>query len=308
MLRSPPLTIQGCCPGGGNRYDYWRIAWRVWRSNPVLGVGAGNYARPYYERRATAEDVNQPHSLELQTLSELGLIGAFLLAAFIAGVAWGALRMRREAARSSLSRALMVGGLGVFVAWLVQTSVDWMHLLPGLTAIALTAAATLVRPQRGRRSPERTLAHARSACVLTGRPALALAASTVMVTLVVAGASLSRQGLSDLYRTRAQNELASHPAAALTNVNRSLGIDGDSVQSYYIKAAALARFNDAAAATDALDVALTREPGNFVTWALFGDLAVRERSFAQARRDYARAHQLNPHDETLRVVAVNPRN
>ena len=66
--------------GGGNRYDYWRIAWRVWREHPLLGVGAGNYARSYYEQRATTEDIEQPHSIELQALSELGLVGALLLA------------------------------------------------------------------------------------------------------------------------------------------------------------------------------------------------------------------------------------
>src|SRR6202035_1923347 len=50
--------------GAGNRYDYWRIAWDAWKRHPVLGLGAGNYARTYYEHRATIEAVDQPHSLE----------------------------------------------------------------------------------------------------------------------------------------------------------------------------------------------------------------------------------------------------
>ncbi len=206
--------------GAGNRYDYWRIAWRVWRSNPAIGVGAGNYPRSYYQQRATTEDIEQPHSVELQTLSELGLLGALLLACFIAGVGWGAVRMRRRAAHASLPRALMVGGLGAFAAWLVQTSVDWMHLLPGLTAIALVGAAVLLRS----RPAARTGAEVRSRSIdvdhgrpnvpraLTSRPALALGASAVVVTLVVAGASLSRQGLADLYRARAQHELDAQPS------------------------------------------------------------------------------------------------
>ena len=37
--------------GAGNRYDYWRIAWQVWKSHPLGGVGGGNYARSYFERR-----------------------------------------------------------------------------------------------------------------------------------------------------------------------------------------------------------------------------------------------------------------
>jgi tetratricopeptide (TPR) repeat protein len=293
--------------GAGNRYDYWRIAWRVWRAHPVLGVGAGNYPRSYYQQRATTEDIEQPHSIELQALSDLGIVGALLLAGFIAGVGWGALRMRRRAARSPLSRVLMVGGLGAFVAWLVQTSVDWMHLLPGLTAIALAAVAVLVQPPRRPPPAERRVVHSRVGRALTGRPAVALGASAVIVTLIVAGASLSRQGLADVYRSRAQSELAADPAAALTDINRSLGIDSDSVQSYYVKAAALARFDQAPAAEAALGQALKREPDNFATWALLGDIAVRERKLPQAARDYLRAHALNPRNPLLRELSANPR-
>jgi UDP-GlcNAc:undecaprenyl-phosphate GlcNAc-1-phosphate transferase len=293
--------------GAGNRYDYWRIASRVWRANPVLGVGAGNYPRSYYQQRATTEDIEQPHSIELQALSELGLVGVLLLAGFIAGVGWGAVRMRRRAAGSPLSRALMVGGAGAFVAWLVQTSVDWMQLLPGLTAIALAAVAVLVAPRRGPAPAETAAGHSRSRRALTGRPALAMGASAVIVTLIVAGASLSRQGLGDLYRSRAQGELGSHPAAALADVNRSLDIDPDSVQSYYLKAAALAHFDEAFAAEAALGKALALEPDNFATWALLGDIAVRERKLKQATHDYLRAHALNPRNASLAELALNAR-
>jgi Tfp pilus assembly protein PilF len=293
--------------GVGNRYDYWRIAWRVWREHPVLGVGAGNYPRPYYEMRATGEDIEQPHSVELQALSELGLVGALLLLGFLGAIGWGACRMRGRAAELQLSRGLLVAGLGAFVAWLAQTSVDWMHLLPGLTAIALAAVAVLIRPGSRPAAADRSLAHSPLRRALTGRPARALGASAVIVTLIVAGASLSRQGLADLYRSRAQSELDARPAAALTDVNRSLDLDSDSVQSYYVRAAALARFDEAPAAEAALRKALAEEPENFATWALLGDIAVRERKLGAAKRDYVRAHVLNPRNSTLRELALNSR-
>jgi UDP-GlcNAc:undecaprenyl-phosphate GlcNAc-1-phosphate transferase len=291
--------------GAGDRYDYWRIAWRVWREHPVLGVGAGNYPRPYYQQRATTEDIDQPHSVEFQALSELGIVGALLLASFIGGIGWGIVRMRPAAVRSPLSRALMVGGVGTICAWLAQTSVDWMHLLPGLTAIAIAAAAVLVRS----RSPQPTGAASRNSRLgnaFASRPALALGASAVLVTLVVAGASLSRQGLADLYLTRAQNELNAHPAAAITDANRSLDIDSDAMETYYVKAAALARFDQPAGAETALRQALAQEPDNFVTWTLLGDIAVRERRMGVAKRDYDRAYKLNPRNATLRALAANP--
>jgi tetratricopeptide (TPR) repeat protein len=291
--------------GAGNRYDYWRIAWRVWRENPVLGVGAGNYPRSYYQQRATTEDIDQPHSVELQALSELGVVGALLLACFLGGIAWGIARMRPAAAHSPLSRALMVAGVGAVVAWLAQTSVDWMHLLPGLTAIAIAAAAVLVRS----RSPQSAAAvsgYSQFGKAFTSRPALALGASAVLMTLVVAGASLSRQGLAEIYRSRAQHELDAHPAAAITDANRSLDIDSHAMETYYVKAAALARFDQAASAQAVLRQALEHEPNNFVTWTLLGDISLREHRIGAAKRDYTRAHRLNPRDTTLAELSRDP--
>jgi UDP-N-acetylmuramyl pentapeptide phosphotransferase/UDP-N-acetylglucosamine-1-phosphate transferase/tetratricopeptide (TPR) repeat protein len=290
--------------GAGNRYDYWRIAWRLWREHPLAGVGAGNYARTYYEQRATTEDVEQPHSLELEVLSELGVVGALLLACLLGGVVWGAIRMRRAASQSTVARALLVGALGAFAAWFVQASVDWMALLPGLTAIALSAAAVLVWPRAAVGAvvaPERPIAPLRGR-----RAAAALGASAVAVTLIVAGASLSRQGLADLYRSDAQRELARRPLAALRDVQRSLEIDRSSVTAYYVKAAALARFDQGLAAEAALGSALAREPRNFVTWVLLGDVAVRRGDLAGAARRYRRAHALNPRDPAIALLARTP--
>ena len=129
----------------------------------------------------------------------------------------------------------------------------------------------------------------------------------MLVTLVVAGASLSRQGLADIYRSRAQHELDAHPAAAITDANRSLEIDSDAMETYYVKAAALARFDQALRRPDGpRDRRSQHEPNNFVTWTLLGDISLRERTIGAAKRDYDRAHELNPRDLTLRALAANP--
>jgi UDP-GlcNAc:undecaprenyl-phosphate/decaprenyl-phosphate GlcNAc-1-phosphate transferase len=312
--RAPGSVNSRLLTGAGNRYDYWRIAWEVWREHPVLGVGAGNYARPYYRRRATAEDIDQPHSVELQALSELGLVGLLLLACLFVGVAWGAVRARRRVGGSELRLAIAICGLGMFTAWLLQASVDWMHLLPGLTAIAFAGAAALLWPRASAvpAAAERRAGEGEGPPLGTGRRArrrtlVAAGVSALVATLIATGASLSRQGLGDIYRSRAQDELSVRPAAALRDANRSLKIDSDSIRTYYIKAAALARFDQASAAEAVLSQALVREPRNFVTWALLGDIAVRERRLALARLDYMRAHRLNPRDAVLSQLAHNAR-
>src|SRR5207248_2784205 len=94
--------------------------------------------------------------------------------------------------------------------------------------------AILVWPRRAapaaRRAPAAQRPPGRLAGLLSRRPAVAAGAAAALIVLIAAGASLSRQGLAQLYRSRAQSELARDPAGALAGVDRSLEIDDDSPQ------------------------------------------------------------------------------
>src|SRR4051812_14224750 len=211
--------------GGGNRYDYWRVAANEFRSDELRGVGAGNYQPGYYANRRTSEDIQQPHSLELQTLAELGLVGAVLLAAFLVAVAIGFVRTARAAAHHPTARTVAVAAGGVFAGWLIQTSVDWLHLMPGLTAIALAAAAALlVRPGR-------------VAAASWGRSRIA--AVVLAAAIACAGAvTIAPRVLSLHARASAQRALADkQPRVAIADATRALDYDPDSVAALGLRAA-----------------------------------------------------------------------
>jgi UDP-GlcNAc:undecaprenyl-phosphate GlcNAc-1-phosphate transferase len=286
--------------GAGNRYDYWRVAWSAFAEKPVAGWGAGGYEVPYFQRRATTEDVRQPHSVELQVLSELGLVGGLLLAVLVAAVAFGGWRIARAGRADPRARTAAVATIGLCTAWLLHSSVDWIHLLPGVTALAVAAAAVLLRD---RSTAGTHAAAATTAAVRRPRPAAALA---VGVVLLIAGMSLTREVLADHFRASAQSALARDPVTALREVDRSLRLDAESVDSYHVKAAALARFGEAGPARAALLEATRRAPADFVTWALLGDLAVRTGDLSEAARDYGRASRLNPRDPGLRALSRDP--
>jgi UDP-GlcNAc:undecaprenyl-phosphate/decaprenyl-phosphate GlcNAc-1-phosphate transferase len=290
--------------GAGNRYDYWRIAWRAWRAHPLAGLGAGNYPRYYFQQRATTEDVEQPHSIELQALSDLGLVGGGLLGLLLIGAGWGAVRKGRDASRELRCRVPLVASVGAFAAWLAQTSVDWMHLLPGLTGLALIALAVIVMPGKDAAAPVGAAARGRPSsrsmtAVAGGRRWGALALALTVGALAVGGASLTRQGLAEGLERRAGRELAGDPTKAIKDADSSLKLDADALQTYYVKAAALARLGRAAQTEVTLRAALARQPESFVTWTLLGDVAKRQGDAAEARRDYARAHSLNPREQGL---------
>jgi tetratricopeptide (TPR) repeat protein len=214
--------------------------------------------------------------------------------------------MREAARRSPLEHVLMVGGVGVIVAWLVQTSVDWLHLIPGVTAVPLLIAAVVVRDRSPVAVPA-AVPQPPGRLRFATRPAVIAGAALAALALVAAGGSLSREGLADYFQHRAENALADNPLQAIREANRSLRLDSENPDTYYIKAAALARFDQADPAKATLEQALAKEPDNFVTWTLLGDLAVRRGHFAEAQRNYRRALALNPEDASLKALAKNPR-
>ncbi len=277
--------------GGGNRYDYWRVAWDQFRDEPLRGVGAGNYDRTYFLERRTTEDIRQAHSIELQTLGELGLVGGVLLVLFVGAVFVGLARRARAGRSDPRQAGLAVAAGGTFLLWLVHTSVDWLHLIPGLTGLALCAAAVLVGPW------------ARPQARGGGRLRIA---SVVVCALVVAiGAVLiGRSALADRYRSQGQELLSRDPVGALEKSRDALALNDESLPAYYLQAAAWARLGEYGPARAALVEATRREPHDFVTWALLGDLATRRGDWRQAAVDYARAAALNPRDRSIGALAV----
>jgi O-antigen ligase len=121
-----------------NRYAYWDVALRAFADEPLRGVGAQGWA-VYWLRYRTFEDFAQDaHSLELQTLAELGVIGAVLLLTFLGGVALAA----RDAWRAAPAQA--AGAIAAFVVYVAHSPLDWDWQMPAVTLIALVLAGLLV--------------------------------------------------------------------------------------------------------------------------------------------------------------------
>jgi hypothetical protein len=136
--RSAPLS------GGGarlvtlrsNRYDYWSVALRAFATEPLHGVGAGGWGVDWLRWRHVNEYVKDAHSLELQTLAELGVVGALLLLAVLVGVAL--------AARHALGlESAAAGPVAALTVYLAHSPLDWDWQMPAVTMIALILAGSL---------------------------------------------------------------------------------------------------------------------------------------------------------------------
>ena len=327
--------------GGGYRYDLWRISLDEFAGAPLGGVGAGNYADQYYERRHQLEDVTVPHSLELQMLAELGIGGAIGLL-LLAGAVLGAGLSSRRATLAGSDPALKIAALGMFAAWLAATSVDWLYDIPGLACMAMLAAAVLVVPAGPQgsgdadaapgelRDTAAAVAELRDpAAVAELRDAAAVAeprnpaagplapgrrGRRAQVTLVatlgllaLAAASLGRQYVAVLYSDSGKGLVAKQPVKALQTLRTAEQLDPWSLQTQYAVASAYARLNDYQAARAALLHAAQLEPANYVPPALLGDIATRAGEPAAALAAYRRALRLDPLEPSLRQAVDSAR-
>jgi len=133
-----------------NRSFYWDVALDQFTQSPLIGEGAGSFRTAWLEHRDGRQPAQNAHSLELETLGELGLLGALLLTALLGG-AWLASRTRRQHHPDLLVAS--TAGLLVFVS---HSSIDWDWQLPGVVLPVLALVATLISTDATTATPDRS--------------------------------------------------------------------------------------------------------------------------------------------------------
>ena len=127
-----------------NRGHYWRVAWDAFERHPVNGIGTGSFVVEWTRERGKDQFARDAHSLYVETLAELGVVGALLLLAFLGALGVATLRAARDAPQDATA-ALAAAVLAAFV---VHAGVDWDWEMPSvvLVPLILAAAAAYRRP------------------------------------------------------------------------------------------------------------------------------------------------------------------
>ena len=280
---------------GSNRYDFWRVAVDRFADEPVRGIGADNFQQDYLADRRSIEEPRYPHSVELRTLSQTGLVGAVLLGAALALALACALAARRR--RSGPGAAAAAAAVAVFAYWLVHGSVDWFWEFPALggAAFAMLGIAAGLWP----RAPRRTRPARRQGRPPAGR-AQPLVALALGVALAATAVSLAAPWLAERHIARAAETWPVAPRSAFERLDRAAGLNPLSARPDLVAASIALRLGDLRRAEERFLAALERSPREAYAHLELGLIAADRGRRGDARRHLARAIALNPRSDIPR--------
>ena len=127
-----------------NRDALWGVALDTFAEHPVTGVGSSGFAVEWLRERDEVDRALDAHSLYVETLAELGLVGALLLAAFLAAATAGIAR----SVRAGPGDPVLVACVAAAVAFFVHAGFDWDWESPALAITALVLVAASLNPPR----------------------------------------------------------------------------------------------------------------------------------------------------------------
>jgi hypothetical protein len=263
---------------GNHRYQLWGAAVDEQQTRPLAGTGGGTFEYWWAAHATNPGFVRDTHSLYLQSLGELGIVGLALIVAFLGAVLVGGARVALRASRHS--RPQLAAALAGCVAFCVSAAFDWVWQIPAiavaflLLASALAGAGVQSRSGGGLKLPWRIVG-----C------GVALAA-IVAIALPLASATLVRQSQD---QARA-DDLGAALASARSARNVAPGAAAPRLQEALVLEAG-GRLGEARAAAGA---ATRKESVNWRNWLVLSRIEAELGQAAPAVRDYRRARSLNP--------------
>jgi hypothetical protein len=267
---------------GESRYQFWSSAAREFSHEPITGTGSGTFAIWWPQDGDTGENVLDTHSLYMQTLGELGLVGLALLAAFIAlGLVAGTMRVLNTtlSERPSLAAALA----GSTAIW-VTSIFDWTWKVPVLPIASLLLIAALLT-SRATASP------AAKPWPIPARVGVAIASLVAIIAIAIplASTALIRQSQDAAQEGNVQG--------ALDDARSAQNVIPDAAGPRQQQALVLESAGDFDAAATAIAGATEKEPNNWRLWLVRSRIEAERGRAAAAVADYRTSRSLNPHGQ-----------
>jgi O-antigen ligase/polysaccharide polymerase Wzy-like membrane protein len=253
---------------GSNRYDFWRVAWDEFERHPIVGIGAYGWGNAYLLHGRSLETPQRSHSVELDALSETGVLG-FLL---IVGAGVLVLLTIGTKARGSLVAS---GALGSAAYFAVHTGGDWVWTIPAVGLPAFVIAGIALSEDRSSPLPRR------------------IAVPAGVVAVLAAVFAFSPPWLSARLVQRAYDQPTL--AAAQDDLRRARRLDPLAVSPLLAEAALV----DSPRDIPLLHRAVAKQPRNAELHFLLGLALVDAGQKEAAARELRTARAMSPRDQAI---------
>jgi hypothetical protein len=269
---------------GSGRWQFWAVASSEFQAHPLNGGGAGSWLSWWLQRGTLGPFFTQyAHSLYLESLAELGIVGLLLIGGFVVVAVVGAVRSALSLRSGEVAAAVACG-----IAFFAAAAYDWVWQLAGIAivGIGLLGVALGARPS--------TRAGGEWGRFGVLRPLLALVAVAAIVPLVVvlaAGIHIRNSKAAFDARNYARAKSEALAAKAVEPWDAATWLQLALVDLHL-------REYDAAAA--AIGSAIRRSPGDYKLWEAAATIDAYRGYRAAVHHDLAEVRRLNPNASIFR--------
>ncbi len=288
--------------GGNGRWQYWSAAVDAFESEPLHGIGPGTYEFWWNQHRDVPGVIKDAHSLFVESLAELGIVGLALLAAFVLLVLIAG--ARRALAAAGERRGELAALTGSALAFALAAGFDWLWEFGALViAFMFVAAAILATLPGEEENPEAEPTAAAGKDDRRARLVPALRIGGALAALAIAAAifipAQAAQDMADSRNAFDRGDLQS----ALVEARRAADLVPYAGLPRYQQALVLEQNDELARAAAAARAATAREPDNWEAWYVLSRIqAQRGDKRGAALVALRRAQQLNPLDTLINPV------
>lgn len=282
LLSNRSLSRFGSVSGNG-RYTYWQVGVKAMPGHWLGGFGPGSFQLVWLPRATVASYVRNAHSLYVETLVEVGVVGLIVLAAFLLFVLAAA--VRRVVRSRFEQRTLAAAVTAALFAFVVAAASDWFWQVPVLPSVFLLLAGAVLAPRRRRRRNAPSRSRGSDWAVRT-----ATIAAAVICLLVIA---IPMAGTAKLRESQAA-AAAGNDQVALADARSALRVEPDSASAQLQVALVLELMRDVPGAVKAAQAATASEPDNWQTWLILSRLQAEAGAPQAAIAAMRRARALDP--------------
>jgi hypothetical protein len=266
---------------GSGRWQFWSASVSQFKAHPLNGGGAGSWEAWWLQHGSLKVFSEFAHSLYLEALGELGIVGLLLIGAFVVVAVAGAIRSARLLESGEVAGAAACG-----IAFFAAAAYDWVWQLSGVAVVGVGMLGFAL----GALPSTRPSAWGRSSVLRAAIALLAVAAIIPQFVALVAGTHLrNSQAAFDARdagsaRSEALAAKAIEPWAASPYLQLGLISEGE---------------GNLDAAARWVDEAIRHSRRDYLLWLTAARIEAKRGNGGLAVRDLNEARRLNPNSAAV---------